>query len=157
MQQLKTAVALFCTACICAELVGRLLGDVGGRQCIKAAASLYILVTLFHALPGIRAGLVSFTPPDVQASNFGSMTDTVLQQAQLRLAQQLESEIFDETNLSVDLSVLLKTSPTGVQAVQVNVYVPDNCSVQDQDSIQKLLSSTLQTDAIVWIEQAEGG
>ena len=56
MQQLKTAVAVFCTACICAELVGQLLGDVRGRQCIKAAAGLYILVALFHALPLLPDG-----------------------------------------------------------------------------------------------------
>ena len=56
MEEIKTAVAVFCTACICAELVGRLLGDVRGRQCIKAAAGLYILAALFQALPGLRAG-----------------------------------------------------------------------------------------------------
>ena len=53
MEQLKAAAAVFCTACICAELVGQLLGDTRGRRCIKGAAGLYILLALFHALPAL--------------------------------------------------------------------------------------------------------
>lgn len=157
MQQLKTAVAVFCTACICAELVGRLLGDVGGRQCIKAAAGLYILVALFHALPGMRAGLAAFAPPDVPAASFGTMEDAVLQEAQRSLAQRLEAEIAEETGLTVDLAVTLESSSAGVQAVQVKVTAPDGCSEQDRTAAQDLLRSTLKTDAIAWAEQAERG
>lgn len=157
MEQLKTAVAVFCTACICAELVGRLLGDVSGRQCIKAAAGLYILVALFHALPGMRAGLASFSPPDVPAASFGTMEDAVLQEAQHSLAQRLETEIAEETGLTVDLAVTLESSQTGVQAVQVKVTMPDGCKTQDRAAVQELLDSALKTDAIIWTEHAERG
>lgn len=157
MQQLKTAVAVFCTACICAELMGRLLGDVGGRQCIKAAAGLYILVALFHAMPGVRAGLASFVPPDVPAANFGSMEDAVLQEAQRSLAQRLETRLAEETGLTVNLNVTLASSQTGVQVARVEAAIPDGCSSQDRTAIQEWICNILQTDAIVWTDSEEGG
>lgn len=159
MQQLKTAVAVFCTACICAELVGRLLGDVWGRQCIKAAAGLYILVALFHALPSIRAGVSSFTPPDVPAASFGTVEDVVLQQAQRSLADQLEAQIADETGLAVTLDIMLASTQTGVQVVRVEVSAPAGTTPQDRTAVQELLCNTLETgaEAIAWTGQAEGG
>lgn len=159
MQQLKTAVAVFCTACICAELVGRLLGDVWGRQCIKAAAGLYILVALFHALPSIRAGVASFTPPDVPAASFGTMEDVVLQQAQRSLADQLEAQIAEETGLAVTLDIVLASTQTGVQVVRAEVSTPAGTTLQDRTAVQELLCNTLETgaEAIAWTGQAEGG
>lgn len=159
MQQLKTAVAVFCTACICAELVGRLLGDIWGRQCIKAAAGLYILVALFHALPGIRAGVASFTPPDVPAASFGTMEDVVLQQAQLSLADRLEIQIAEQTGLAVTLNITLKSDQAGVQVVRAEVSAPAETTQQDCAAVQELLCSTLETEAdvIAWTGQAEGG
>ena len=159
MQQLKTAVAVFCTACICAELVGRLLGDVWGRQCIKAAAGLYILVALFHALPSIRAGVSSFTPPDVPAASFGTMEDVVLQQAQRSLADRLEAQIAEETGLAVTLDIVLASTQTGVQVVRAEVFVPAGTTLQDRTAVQELLCKTLETgaEAIAWTGQAEGG
>ena len=159
MQQLKTAVAVFCTACICAELVGRLLGDVWGRQCIKAAAGLYILVALFHALPSIRAGVASFTPPDVPAASFGTMEDVVLQQAQRSLADRLEAQIAEETGLAVTLDIVLASTQTGVQVVRAEVSAPAETTPQDRTAVQELLCNTLETgtEAIAWTGQAEGG
>lgn len=159
MQQLKTAVAVFCTACICAELVGRLLGDIWGRQCIKAAAGLYILVALFHALPGIRAGAASFTPPDVPAANFGTMEDVVLEQAQRSLADRLEAQIAEETGLSVALDIALESTQTGVQVARVEASAPAGTTQQQRAAVQELLCSALETgaDVIAWTGQAEGG
>ena len=44
MQALERAAAVFCTACICAELAARFVGPGWGQKCIKAVAGLYILV-----------------------------------------------------------------------------------------------------------------
>ena len=38
MQTLKSAAVVFCTACICAELLARLTGNSWARRCIKAEA-----------------------------------------------------------------------------------------------------------------------
>ena len=58
MQTLKSAAVVFCTACICAELLARLTGNSWARRCIKAVAGLYILVVLLQVIP--QAGV----PPD---------------------------------------------------------------------------------------------
>ncbi len=46
MQPLERAVAIFCIACICAELTTQLAGSTWARRCIKAVAGLYILECL---------------------------------------------------------------------------------------------------------------
>ena len=51
MQTLKSAAVVFCTACICAELLARLTGNNWARRCIKAVAGLYILVVLLQVIP----------------------------------------------------------------------------------------------------------
>ena len=47
MQPLERAVAIFCIACICAELTTQLAGSTWARRCIKAVAGLYILCLLY--------------------------------------------------------------------------------------------------------------
>ena len=54
MQTLKSAAVVFCTACICAELLARLTGNSWARRCIKAVAGLYILVVLLQVIPQLR-------------------------------------------------------------------------------------------------------
>lgn len=158
MQQLKTAVAVFCTACICAELVGRLLGDIWGRQCIKAAAGLYILIALFHALPSMRAGIDSFAAPELPAAHFGTMEDAVLQEAQRSLSDQMEEQIARETGLTATLSIILEPSQTGIQVVRVEVCAPE-ANEPERAAVQGLLCESLEagTDAIAWVDQLEGG
>ena len=51
MQTLKSAAVVFCTACICAELLARLTGNSWAQRCIKAVAGLYILVVFARTVP----------------------------------------------------------------------------------------------------------
>lgn len=159
MQQLKTAVAVFCIACICAELVGQLLGDVWGRQCIKAAAGLYILIAFFHALPEIRAGILPLSSPDPPAASFSSTEETILMQAEINLSARLEEQIARETGLAVSVDVDLKSSQSNVNAVQVQLSTASKISNQQRSAVMNLLCDELDLDdnAIHWAGQAEGG
>ena len=159
MQQLKTAVAVFCTACICAELVGQLLGDVRGRQCIKAAAGLYILVALFHALPGIRAGATGFALPTVEAENFGTAGDAILRQAERELDGALEEQILEQTGLAAELAVTLEQTEDGTGAARVDVRLPAGAEASGREAVQSLLCEALGIgpEAIVWTEAEQGG
>lgn len=159
MQQLKTAVAVFCTACICAELVGQLLGDVRGRQCIKAAAGLYILVALFHALPGIRAGAAGFALPAVEAENFGTAGDAILRQAERELDGTLEEQILEQTGLAAELAVTLEQTEEGTGAAGVDVRLPAGAEASGREAVQSLLCEALGIgpEAIVWTEAEQGG
>ena len=158
MQQLKTAAALFCTACICAELVGQLLGDARGRQCIKAAAGLYIVTALFHALPGIGAGALDLALPQVQAERFGSASEAILLQAGQDLAEDLEARLAAETGLAVELRVTLAQSEAGVYAAGVEAALPAGAGEAERAAAGRVLGAALgiEPEAIAWA-QGEGG
>lgn len=159
MQQLKTAVAVFCIACVCAELVGQLLGDVWGRQCIKAAAGLYILVAFLHALPEIRAGILPFASSTLPAASFGSAEEAILLQAEANLSTQLEEQIARETGLTVSVDVDLKSSQSSVEAARVELSATSEMDGPQRSTVEALLCGELDLDdsAIHWTGQAEGG
>ena len=58
MQPLERAVAIFCIACICAELTTQLAGSTWARRCIKAVAGLYILVVFARTVPQAQRQIV---------------------------------------------------------------------------------------------------
>lgn len=68
MQALERAAAVFCTACICAELLSRFVGQGWGQKCIKAVAGLYILVVFADALPGAKAQFTALELPQCRRS-----------------------------------------------------------------------------------------
>ena len=90
MQALERAAAVFCTACICAELLSRFVGQGWGQKCIKAVAGLYILVVFADALPGAKAQFAALEPPQVPAVSVGSLEDAVLTQTAEELSRTLE-------------------------------------------------------------------
>ena len=90
MQALERAAAVFCTACICAELLSRFVGQGWGQKCIKAVAGLYILVVFADALPGAKAQFAALELPQVPAVSVGSLEDAVLAQTAEELSRTLE-------------------------------------------------------------------
>lgn len=92
MQALTHAVAVFCIACLCAELLTLFVPpSLSGwaRRCIKAVAGLYILVVLARALPKAEVKLQEFTLPQAQPVFFGTLEDIVESEA-TRLAEEAE-------------------------------------------------------------------
>ena len=87
MQPLERAVAIFCIACICAELTTQLAGSTWARRCIKAVAGLYILVVFARALPKAGAQLQAFSLPQAQPAFFGTLDDLIASEA-ARLAEE---------------------------------------------------------------------
>ena len=87
MQALERAAAVFCTACICAELAARFVGPGWGQKCIKAVAGLYILVVFARTLPKAGAQLQAFSMPQAQPAFFGTLDDLIASEA-ARLAEE---------------------------------------------------------------------
>ena len=113
MQQIKTAVAVFCIACISAELVAQLVGDTRGKQCIKAAAGLYILIAISNALPLLRAQSLDLALPQSQQADFGSAEDLIVQEAQQKLETQMEAQILAQTGWPASLQLTLAQTWAG--------------------------------------------
>lgn len=91
MQALTHAVAVFCIACLCAELLTLFVPPTSSgwaRRCIKAVAGLYILVVFARALPKAGAQLQAFSlPQEAQPVFFGTLDDLIASEA-ARLAEE---------------------------------------------------------------------
>ena len=88
MQTLKSAAVVFCTACICAELLARLTGNSWARRCIKAVAGLYILVVLLQ----LRTEVQSFSVPDLSPTSMGTLEDAIRAELDARSSGQEAKE-----------------------------------------------------------------
>ncbi len=150
MQELKNAVAVFCTACICAEVISQLMGSARLRACIKAVAGLYIVVSVFQALPGLGVQARAFALPQKPAVSFGSLEDTVLQQAAQQLEQTLEAQVREETGCSVRLAIALCQVQEAVAVAAVRVSPEKACTAGQQEQIEALLRQALGTENVVF-------
>lgn len=154
MQALKNAVAVFCTACICAEVLTQLLGGTRLRACIKAVAGLYIVVSVLQALPGLDAQARDFAWPETPAASLGSLEDAVLRQAAQQLEQQLEGQIQEQTDCAVRLEVELEQTQGAVAVRAVRVYPQGDCAAR-HEQIAALLRQTLGTENVVFANEED--
>lgn len=91
MQAFQRAAAVFCMACIGAELVGLFGGQSWAGRCIKAVAGLYILAVLLAQLPRL--------PGKVMTAFSGNTAPAVTSAAQ---PDTLETEILTETKAQLE-------------------------------------------------------
>lgn len=157
MQQIKTAVAVFCIACISAELVAQLVGDARGKQCIKAAAGLYILIAISNALPLLRAQSLDLALPQSQQADFGSAEDLIVQEAQQKLETQLEAQILAQTGWPASLQLTLAQTGQGVEAVEAQVSLPPDCPRDTRAEIASELCSRLGLASVEFVAEEGGG
>ena len=119
MQALERAAAVFCTACICAELLSRFVGQGWGQKCIKAVAGLYILVVFADALPGAKAQFTALELPQVPAVSVGSLEDAVLAQTAEELSRHcLETAVSARAGVSLRMNISLSRTAEGVEALR---------------------------------------
>ena len=138
MQALERAAAVFCTACICAELAARFVGPGWGQKCIKAVAGLYILVAFADALPGAKAQLTAPKLPQAETALVGSLEDACLREAGIR----------------VKLRITLCRTAEGVAASAVQVVPQGALTDARKQAVEKLLTAQLQLEpeSICWGE-----
>lgn len=157
MQQIKTAVAVFCIACISAELVAQLVGDTRGKQCIKAAAGLYILIAISNALPLLRTQSLPLTLPQSQQADFGTAEDLILQKAQQQLETQLEAELLAQTGWETSIQLILTQTGQGVEAAEARVTLPPGCPQETQAEIEAELCSRLELESVEFVAEEGRG
>ena len=157
MQQIKTAVAVFCIACISAERVAQLVGDTRGKQCIKAAAGLYILIAISNALPLLRAQSLDLALPQSQQADFGSAEDLIVQEAQQKLENQLEAQILAQTGWPASLQLTLAQTGQVLEAVEAQVSLPPDCPGDTRAEIASELCSRLGLASVEFVAEEGGG
>lgn len=152
MQALERAAAVFCTACICAELLSRFVGQGWGQKCIKAVAGLYILVVFADALPGAKAQFAALELPQVPTVSVGSLEDAVLAQTAEELSRTLEERCLSEAGVSLRLNISLRRTAEGVEAAEVQIIPRDAVTASQKRAIETLLEGQLQLgpECIKW-------
>lgn len=156
MQALERAAAVFCTACICAELLSRFVGQGWGQKCIKAVAGLYILVVFLvvfaDALPGAKAQFAALELPQVPAVSVGSLEDAVLAQTAEELSRTLEERCLSEAGVLLRLNIILSQTAEGVEADEVQIVPQDAVTASQKRAIEALLEGQLQLgpECIKW-------
>jgi hypothetical protein len=153
MKDLKAAVAVFCTACICAEVLIQLTQQTRARRCIKAVAGLYIVAALLRAVPGLAAQSTGAELPGGTQADFGSFTQNVLEQTAQSLEETLQSAIYADTGCSVRLKITLRQTQTGVAAATVQVAAEESTEIlglspEQRAEIETLLRGQLGAVAI---------
>lgn len=152
MLQVEHAAAVFCTACICAELVSRFVGPGWGQKCIKAVAGLYILVVFAEALPRAKAQLGKLELPQTSSVSVGSLDDTILAQAEEELSCTLEERCLSEAGVPVTLRITLRQTAEGVEASGVQVAPQKDITDAQKQRVEGFLKEQLQLEPeqIVW-------
>ena len=132
MQNIKAAVAVFCTACICAELTAQLTGQGWARRSIKAVAGLYILAVVLCVLPQAKGEWQAFALPAASSVELGTQKETVLRAAASQLEATLEARCREE--LGAEVTIVRVHSLT---------VTPMGEAEETRDAVEKLLQHTL--------------
>lgn len=138
MQTLKAASAVFCTACICAELLTQLTGEEHGKCGIKAIAGLYILAVALQAIPNLRAEWADITLPSASSVSLGTWDETVLHQTEEQLAQTLEAQCREAAGVTPSITLSLTEAES-----QVTVHLPESCTVEQKQAVERYFQQTL--------------
>ena len=144
MQPLERAVAIFCIACICAELTTQLAGSTWARRCIKAVAGLYILVVLLQVIPQLRTEVQSFSVPDLSPASMGTPEMAILAQTQAQLEQTLAEQWCTKTGREASVAVMLKETDSVVAICSAQMTLPANCTAEERQQAGAFLQEKLQ-------------
>ena len=151
MQALKRAAAVFCIACICAELLAQLTDRGWARRCIKTVAGLYILLVFWNALPQLRKTVV-VTLPQIPAASMGSLEDAVCAEAEAELEQQLAAQCAAQTGVTVQLSITLSAEG---EVASVRAELPAESADTEKAQVQSFLENALGTTPILTTRNGE--
>lgn len=152
MQELKRAAAVFCIACICAELLAQLTEHGWARHCIKTVAGLYILLVFWNTLPKFRTTVQSFELPQSSVIEMETLEDAVRSRTETELAERLAAECEEVTGVSARFIITLQETASGVEVSSVQVGFPAGCSDSEKDAVTEFLRTALGRTAVVSAE-----
>ena len=156
MQALERAAAVFCTACICAELLSRFVGQGWGQKCIKAVAGLYILVVLFRLAPGVKPELKSAMEAVPSSVHIQSAEISILQKAQERLESSLRTECMQRFGVPIELDITLTQEGQTVQAGSAGFTILSECTDAEKQQVAAYLQEALGTASVREMQEEVG-
>ena len=143
MQSIKAAVAVFCTACICAELVTQVSDNGWTRHGIKVIAGLYILAVAVQAFPQAKAEWNMSLEPSVSSVALIIWNQAVLEQTEADLARQLEQHVREEFGVELSIAITLREHAGDISAKAVTITPAEYDSAEKRASIDLYIQSQL--------------
>ena len=148
MQAFQRAAAVFCMACIGAELVSLFGGQSWAGRCIKAVAGLYILAVLLAQLPHLPGKVVTAfsgnaAPAAMSAAQSDALEAEILTGAETRLEEYCAAQCRQQFGLDIRVSVTLEKAGQQVVVKKVVAAFPAGCTAAQKQAVLSFLQQTL--------------
>ena len=148
MQAFQRAAAVFCMACIGAELVSLFGGQSWAGRCIKAVAGLYILAVLLAQLPHLPGKvLTAFSGNTAPATTSAAQSDTleteILTETETRLEEYCAAQCSQQFGLDVRVSVTLEKAEQQVVVKKAVAAFPAGCTAAQKQAVFSFLQQVL--------------
>ena len=148
MQAFQRAAAVFCMACIGAELVSLFGGQSWAGRCIKAVAGLYILAVLLAQLPHLPGKvLTAFSgntaPAALSAAQSDALETEILTGAETRLEEYCAAQCRQQFGLDIRVSVTLEKAGQQVVVKKAVAAFPAGCTDAQKQAVFSFLQQTL--------------
>ena len=148
MQAFQRAAAVFCMACIGAELVSLFGGQSWAGRCIKAVAGLYILAVLLAQLPHLPGKVMTAfsgntAPAALTAAQSDALETEILTGAETRLEEYCAAQCRQQFGLDIRVSVTLEKAGQQVVVKKAVVAFPAGCTAAQKQAVFSFLQQTL--------------
>ena len=148
MQAFQRAAAVFCMACIGAELISLFGGQSWAGRCIKAVAGLYILAVLLAQLPHLPGKVMTAfsgntAPAAVSTAQPDALETEILTGAETRLEEYCAAQCRQQFGLDIRVSVTLEKAGQQVVVKKAVVAFPAGCTDAQKQAVFSFLQQTL--------------
>ena len=148
MQAFQRAAAVFCMACIGAELVSLFSGQGWAGRCIKAVAGLYILAVLLAQLPHLQGRVAAAfsgntAPAALSAIQSDVLETEILTQTKARLEEYCAVQCRQQFGLDIRVTVTLEKAGQQVVVKKAVAAFPAGCTAAQKQAALSFLQQTL--------------
>lgn len=148
MQAFQRAAAVFCMACIGAELVSLFGGQSWAGRCIKAVAGLYILAVLLAQLPHLPGKIMTAfsgntAPAALSAAKPDALETEILTGAETQLEEYCAAQCRQQFGLDIRVSVTLEKAGQQVVVKKAVAAFPAGCTDAQKQAVFSFLQQTL--------------
>ena len=148
MQAFQRAAAVFCMACIGAELVSLFGGQSWAGRCIKAVAGVYILAVLLAQLPHLPGKVMTAfsgntAPAALSAAQSDALETEILTGAETRLEEYCAAQCRRQFGLDIRVLVTLEKAGQQVVVKKAVVAFPAGCTAAQKQAVFSFLQQTL--------------
>ena len=148
MQAFQRVAAVFCMACIGAELVSLFGGQSWAGRCIKAVAGLYILAVLLAQLPRLPGKIMTAfsgntAPAALSAAQSDVLEAEILTETKAQLEEYCTAQCRQQFGLDIRVTGTLEKAGQQVMVKKAVAAFPAGCTAAQKQAVLGFLQQTL--------------